>query len=119
MSQHPAGFEHKKEINMDILFVNGHTEKQMIPRLTYQNKSLVFAADLLPTAGHVPVPYIMGYDVKPLVSMSEKELFLKEAVDNNYYLFLEHDPYNQVITLKNTEKGVRIDKSFTFNEIFN
>jgi len=119
VSQHPAGFEHKKEINMDILFVNGHTEKQMIPRLTYQNKSLVFAADLLPTAGHVPVPYIMGYDVKPLVSMSEKELFLKEAVDNNYYLFLEHDPYNQVITLKNTEKGVRIDKSFTFNEIFN
>jgi len=91
----------------------------MIPRLTYQNKSLVFVADLLPTAGHVPVPYIMGYDVKPLVSMSEKELFLKEAVDNSYYLFLEHDPYNQVITLKNTEKGVRIDKSFTFNEIFN
>ena len=91
----------------------------MIPRMSYQNKSLVFAADLLPTAGHVPVPYVMGYDVKPLISMSEKELFLKEAVENNYYLFLEHDPHNEIITLKNTEKGVRIDKTFTFDEIFN
>lgn len=119
VSQHPAGFEYKKEINMDILFVDGHTEKQMIPKIIYQNKPLVFAADLLPTAGHVPVPYVMGYDVRPLVSMSEKELFLKEAVDNSYYLYLEHDPYNQIITLKNTERGIRIDKKFTFNELFN
>ena len=119
VSEHKKGFEFKKELGFDVLYVNGHTEKQMIPRLTYQNKSLVFAADLLPTAGHVPVPYVMGYDVRPLVSMSEKELFLKEAVDNDYYLFLEHDPYNQIVTLKNTEKGVRIDKSFTFNELFN
>ena len=76
-------------------------------------------ADLLPTVGHLPITFIMGYDVRPLVSMSEKELFLKAAVDKNYYLFLEHDPYNQIITLKNTERGVRIDKTFTFNEIFN
>ena len=61
----------------------------------------------------------MGYDVRPLVSMSEKELFLKEAVDNGYYLYLEHDPHNQIITLKNTERGIRIDKKFTFNELFN
>ena len=61
----------------------------------------------------------MGYDVRPLVSMTEKELFLKEAVEKNYYLFLEHDPYNQVITLKNTEKGVRLNESFSFNELFN
>ena len=61
----------------------------------------------------------MGYDIRPLDSMTEKELFLKEAVEKNYYLFLEHDPYNQVITLKNTEKGVRLNESFSFNELFN
>jgi hypothetical protein len=61
----------------------------------------------------------MGYDVRPLVSMTEKELFLKEAVEKNYYLFLEHDPHNQIITLKNTEKGVRLNESFSFNELFN
>ena len=61
----------------------------------------------------------MGYDVRPLVSMSEKELFLKEAVNNGYYLFLEHDPFNQIITLKNTERGIRVDKKITFNELFN
>jgi glyoxylase-like metal-dependent hydrolase (beta-lactamase superfamily II) len=119
VSEHEKGFEYKKNLGFEVLFVNGHTEKQMIPKITYKGKSLVFAADLLPTAGHVPVPYVMGYDVRPLVSMSEKELFLKEAVDKNYYLFLEHDPHNQIITLKNTEKGVRIDKTFTFDEIFN
>jgi hypothetical protein len=101
------------------LFVDGHTEKQMIPKITYKNKSIVFAADLIPTLGHLPVPYIMGYDIRPLVSMSEKDLFLKEAVEKNYYLFLEHDAHNEVITLKNTEKGVRLDKTFSFNELFN
>jgi glyoxylase-like metal-dependent hydrolase (beta-lactamase superfamily II) len=119
ISPHKSGFELKKEIGMEILFVNGHTEKQMIPKIKYKNKTLVFAADLIPTSGHIPVPYIMGYDVRPLVSMTEKELFLKEAVEKNYYLFLEHDPYNQVITLKNTEKGVRLNESFSFNELFN
>ena len=91
----------------------------MIPKILYKNKPLVFAADLLPTAGHIPVPYVMGYDVRPLITMGEKELFLKEAVEKNYYLFLEHDPNNEVTTLKNTEKGIRIDKSFSFNELFN
>ena len=80
VSQHSKGFEYKKELGFDVLFVDGHTEKQMIPKISYQNKSLVFAADLIPTLGHVPVPYIMGYDIRPLVSMSEKDLFLKEAV---------------------------------------
>ena len=119
VSQHSKGFEYKKELGFDVLFVDGHTEKQMIPKISYQNKSLVFAADLIPTLGHVPVPYIMGYDIRPLVSMSEKDLFLKEAVEKNYHLFLEHDAHNEIITLKNTEKGVRVDKIFTFNELFN
>ena len=119
ISDHSPGFKHKPEINLEILFVNGHTEKQMIPKIHYKNKAIVFAADLIPTSGHLPVPYVMGYDVRPLVSMSEKELFLKEAVENNYYLFLEHDAHNEIITLKNTEKGVRVDQSFSFNQLFN
>lgn len=119
ISDHSLGFKHKPEINLEILFVNGHTEKQMIPKIHYKNKAIVFAADLIPTSGHLPVPYVMGYDVRPLVSMSEKELFLKEAVENNYYLFLEHDAHNEIITLKNTEKGVRVDQSFSFNQLFN
>ena len=94
VSEHDTGFKHKQELNLEIMFVNGHTEKQMIPKIQYQNKTIVFAADLIPTSGHLPVPYIMGYDVKPLVSMSEKEAFLNNAVKNNYYLFLEHDAHN-------------------------
>jgi len=119
ISDHSPGFKHKPEINLEILFVNGHTEKQMIPKIHYKNKVIVFAADLIPTSGHLPVPYVMGYDVRPLVSMSEKEIFLKEAIENNYYLFLEHDAHNEIITLKNTEKGVRVDQSFSFNQLFN
>ncbi len=119
VAQHNSGFAFKKELGFDVLFVDGHTEKQMIPKITYKNKSIVFAADLIPTLGHLPVPYIMGYDIRPLVSMSEKALLLKEAVEKNYYLFLEHDAHNEIITLKNTEKGVRLDKTFSFNELFN
>ena len=101
------------------MFVDGHTEQQMIPKISYKNKTLVFAADLIPTVGHIPVPYIMGYDIRPLVSMDEKSGFLRDAVEKNYYLFLEHDAHNEIISLKNTEKGVRLDKTFTFNELFN
>lgn len=76
-------------------------------------------ADLLPTAGHIPLPYVMGYDTRPLLTLDEKQQFLETAVQEDYYLFMEHDAHNQILTLKNTEKGVRLDKSFTFDEIFN
>lgn len=105
------------ELNFGILFADGHTEKQMIPHIKYQDKTIVFCADLLPTAGHIPLPYVMGYDTRPLLTVSEKELFLKQAVANNYYLFLEHDAHNPIITLKDTEKGVRLDEVFTVNDI--
>ena len=118
VSQHDKGFEYKKDLGFDVLFVNGHTEKQMIPKIVYNEKTLVFAADLIPTAGHVPVPYVMGYDIRPLDSMTEKELFLKEAVENNYFLFLEHDAHNEIVSLKKTEKGIRVGRSFSFNELF-
>ncbi len=102
-----------------VFFADGHTDKQMIPHINYQGKKLVFMADLLPTAGHIPLPYVMGYDTRPLLTMGEKEIFLNEAADENHYLFLEHDAHNQIITVKHTDKGVRLDKSFTFNELFN
>jgi hypothetical protein len=91
----------------------------MIPHMEIDGKTLVFMADLLPTAGHLPVPFVMGYDTRPLLTLPEKEKFLKNAADQNYYLFLEHDAHNQIITVKHTEKGVRLDKSFTFHELFN
>jgi glyoxylase-like metal-dependent hydrolase (beta-lactamase superfamily II) len=118
VSAHSGGFEYKEELGFEVLFVDGHTEKQMIPKVSYKGMSLVFAADLIPTIGHIPLPYIMGYDTRPLLSMTEKDRFLKEAADNNYYLFLEHDAHNEIITLKNTEKGVRLDGVFSFSELF-
>ncbi|MCF6224023.1 MAG: MBL fold metallo-hydrolase [Flavobacteriaceae bacterium] len=108
----------KSALGFDILFADGHTEKQMIPHIKYQDKILVFMADLLPTVGHIPLPYVMSYDARPLVTMDEKAKFLKEAADKNYYLFLEHDANNEVCTVKHTEKGVRLDQTFKFNEIF-
>ena len=106
------------ELGFDIFFANGHTEKQMIPMINYKGETICFMADLLPTAGHLPLPYVMGYDTRPLLTLDEKEKFLNLAADNNYYLFLEHDAHNQIITVNHTEKGVRIKDIFTCNEIF-
>ena len=112
-------FLQKSELGFDILFADGHTEKQMIPHIQYQGKTLVFMADLLPTVGHIPLPYVMGYDTRPLLTMNEKTKFLNDAVNKNYVLFLEHDATNQLCTLKHTEKGVRLNETFKFNEVFN
>ena len=117
VDQNTQSKEFNTNLNFDILFVDGHTEKQMIPHIKYNDKTIVFCADLLPTAGHIPLPYVMGYDTRPLLTVAEKELFLQEAADNNYYLFLEHDAHNPIITLKNTEKGVRLDEVFSINDI--
>jgi glyoxylase-like metal-dependent hydrolase (beta-lactamase superfamily II) len=106
------------EMGFEVLFVDGHTDKQMIPIIDYQGKKLVFAADLLPTAGHIPLPYVMGFDTRPLKTLQEKKLFLEEATQNNYHLFLEHDAHNEIINLKDTEKGIRLDSTFSFNELF-
>ena len=111
-------FLHKSELGFDILFADGHTEKQMIPHINYQDKTLVFMADLLPTVGHIPLPYVMGYDTRPLITMDEKAKFLQQAADNNYYLFFEHDAKNEICTVKHTEKGVRLDQTYKFNELF-
>jgi glyoxylase-like metal-dependent hydrolase (beta-lactamase superfamily II) len=109
----------KEQIGFDVLFVDGHTEKQMLPKLTYQGKTVVFVADLLPTIGHIPLAYVVGYDTRPLLTLKEKEAFLNEAADNEYYLFLEHDAYNELCTVKRTEKGVRLKNTHRFTDIFN
>lgn len=108
-----------EDVGFDVVFLDGHTEKQMLPKLNYKGKTIVFMADLLPTVGHIPLPYVMGYDTRPLLTLKEKASFLNEAADNNYYLFLEHDAYNEICTVKHTEKGVRLDETFKFTDIFN
>ena len=105
------------ELGFDIFFANGHTEKQMIPMINYKGKTICFMADLLPTAGHLPIPFVMGYDTRPLLTIGEKEKFLNLAADNNYYLFLEHDAHNEIITVKHTDKGVRLKETFTCKDI--
>ncbi len=106
------------ELGFDIFVADGHTEKQMIPHIKYQGKTLVFMADLLPTVGHIPLPYIMGYDTRPLITMAEKEKFMKKAATENYYLFLEHDASHELCTVKRTDKGIRLDKTLIFDEVF-
>ncbi len=110
---------YKDQIGFDVLFMDGHTEKQMLPMISYQDKTIVFMADLLPTIGHIPLPYVMGYDTRPLLTIKEKAAFLNEAADKEYYLFLEHDAYNELCTVAHTEKGVRLKNTHKFTDIFN
>ena len=105
-------------LGFDIFFADGHTDKQMIPLINYKGNTIAFMADLLPTVGHLPLPFVMGYDTRPLLTLNEKESFLNLAADNNFYLFLEHDAHNEIITVKHTEKGVRLDKTYTTQDIF-
>jgi glyoxylase-like metal-dependent hydrolase (beta-lactamase superfamily II) len=103
---------------MDVLFVDGHTDSMMIPHVKYQGKTIAFMADLLPSVGHIPLAYVMGYDTRPLITMTEKEQFLQRAVDEEFVLFLEHDSVNECCTLQMTEKGVRLKDKFKFEELF-
>jgi len=112
-----AGFLEKSELGFGIFFADGHTEKQMIPHIEYNGKTIVFMADLLPTVGHIPLPYVMGYDTRPLLTINEKAHFLNTAAEKGYYLFLEHDAHNQIITVEHTEKGVRLKELFTCTDI--
>ena len=108
----------ESELGFSIFFANGHTDKQMIPMINYKEKTICFMADLLPTVGHLPIPFIMGYDTRPLLTLDEKKKFLNLAADNNFYLFLEHDAHNEIITVQHTEKGVRLKEIYRCNELF-
>jgi len=101
----------------DILYVDGHTEKMMIPQIRYKGKTIVFAADLLPSTGHIPLPYVMSYDTRPLLTMEEKASFLHKAVEEQHIIFFEHDAVNECCTLQMTEKGPRLDRAFPLKDI--
>ena len=110
MENSPLGF--------DVIVVNGHTEKQMLPLISYKNRKIVFAADLIPTVGHLPLAYVMGYDTRPLISLEEKNRFLKLAYEKKFLLFMEHDPFHELINLRQTEKGVRMNQNHTLKSFF-
>ncbi|WP_028786543.1 MBL fold metallo-hydrolase [Terrimonas ferruginea] len=103
--------------NFSIRFVSGHTEAMMLPQLRYKDRTIVYMADLLPSQAHIPIPYVMAYDTRPLLTLQEKKSFLREAADNNYILFFEHDPVYECCTLQDTEKGVRVGELFKLNEL--
>ncbi|MBA2423449.1 MAG: MBL fold metallo-hydrolase [Chitinophagales bacterium] len=100
-----------------IMFVYGHTEAMMLPIISYNNYTIAYMADLIPSAGHIPVPFVMSYDLRPLITLDEKEKFLNMAVENNYVLFFEHDPLIEACTLIKTEKGVRMGERVIINEL--
>ena len=103
--------------NIDLLFMDGHTESMMLPKIKYKNKTIVFMADLLPSVGHIPLPYIMGYDTRPLLTLDEKENFLIEACNNEYVLFFQHDFINECCTLQQTDRGIRVKDVFKLKEL--
>lgn len=109
--------ETKFSENISVRFVNGHTRAMMLPQVKYNDKTVVFVADLLPSAGHIPLPYVMGYDMFPLTTLNEKKAFLQEALTNDYILFFEHDPVHECCTLQQTERGIRPGKFFKLEEI--
>jgi glyoxylase-like metal-dependent hydrolase (beta-lactamase superfamily II) len=109
--------ETKFSENISVRFVNGHTQAMMLPQIKLDGKTVLFMADLLPSAGHIPLPYIMGYDMFPLVTLKEKKLFLQEALANDYILFFEHDKDHECCTLHQTERGIRPKEFFKLEEI--
>ena len=100
-----------------VRLANGHTDAMMLPQLTYKGRTIVFMADLLPSVGHVPLPYVMAYDMFPLMTLQEKKSFFTEAAAGEYVLFLEHDPVNECCVLQQTEKGMRSGEVFRLEEI--
>ena len=113
----PNNYLTKAPLGFEVLFVDGHTEKQMIPVIEVKGKKVAFAADLVPTHGHIPIPYLMGYDVRPLVSLTEKEKFLNYCQENNVFLFFEHDSSVEAASLQQTERGVRLDKKLNLSDL--
>jgi len=102
-------------LGFDVWFVDGHTESMMIPLIPYQGSTVAYMADLLPSVGHIPLPYVMGYDTRPLLTLQERESFWKKAMENQWTLFLEHDSMHECCTLKETDRGIRLNETFTLH----
>lgn len=103
--------------NISIRFANGHTDAMMLPQISYKGKTIIYMADLLPSTGHIPLPYVMAYDMFPLKTLQEKKSFLQEAADKEYILYFEHDPVNECCVLQQTEKGLRAGETFSLSSI--
>jgi glyoxylase-like metal-dependent hydrolase (beta-lactamase superfamily II) len=103
--------------DFNVRFVSGHTDSMMLPLIGYKAKKILYMADLLPSIGHLPLPYVMAYDMFPLKTLNEKKIFLNEALENEYILYFEHDPVNECCTLQQTEKGIRVKDTFKLNEL--
>ena len=101
----------------EFLFSYGHTEAMVLPKLNYKGHEIIYMADLIPSVGHIPLPYVMAYDTQPLITMEEKKRVLTQAVENNSILFFEHDPVNECCTLKRTEKGIIVDQTFKLGDL--
>ena len=109
------GQKYAKDI--DVRYAHGHTEAMMLPQIQYKGKTILYMADLLPSVGHIPLPYVMSYDVRPLVTMDERKSYWQEAVEKEFILFFEHDPINECCTLQQTDKGIRVKDIFKLSEI--
>ena len=107
----------KYDKDISIRYANGHTEAMMLPQIQYKDKTILYMADLLPSVGHIPMPYVMAYDMRPLTTLEERQHYWNEIVDNDYILFLEHDPQHECCTLQHTEKGIRLKETFRLDEI--
>ncbi len=103
--------------NISIRFVNGHTDMMMLPQISYKGKTLVYAADLFPSAAHLPLPYVMAYDMFPLTTLTEKRQFLNEAIEKDYILFFEHDKDIECCNLQQTDRGIRQKDMFKLSEV--
>lgn len=103
--------------NIKLRMVHGHTESMMLPQIQYKGKTVLYMADLLPSVGHIPLPYVMAYDMFPLKTLEEKKSFLTEALENEYVLYFEHDPKVECCTLQSTEKGIRAGEQFSLTNL--
>ena len=103
--------------SLQIRLVMGHTQSMMLPQIKYKEKTIVYMADLLPSAGHIPIAFVMAYDMNPLITLHEKKSFLTEAVENDYILFFEHDPVHECCNLQRTDRGIRSKDFFKLEEI--
>ena len=117
LEKNSNGYLTEAELGFQVLFVDGHTEKQMIPVINYKGQKIAFAADLVPTLGHVPLPYIPGYDIRPLVSLKEKDLFLNYCLEKKVLLFFEHDAFVELASLHKTDRGVRVDEKIKLSDL--
>jgi glyoxylase-like metal-dependent hydrolase (beta-lactamase superfamily II) len=103
--------------DINIRFVDGHTDAMMLPQIRYKDQTILYMADLLPSAAHIPIPYVMAYDTRPLLTLDEKKSFLQEALDKKYILYFEHDPIHECGVLQQTEKGIRLGEAFPLSAL--